>query len=50
MYTVRVRAIVENTSKGEVIAKSLGDISILNMDLIHFWIFFFSFESCFGYK
>lgn len=51
MYTASVHVIVENTTKGDAIAESLGDISILNMDLIHFWIFFFfRFESCFGYK
>lgn len=52
MYTGCVHVIGENKTKAEVIAKSLGDTSILNMDLIHFWImgFFCSFESCFVYK
>lgn len=41
MYTACVHVIVENTTKGDVIVESLGDVSILNMDLIHFWIFIF---------
>jgi len=40
MYTACVHIIVENTTKGEVVAKSLGDIGILNMGFIHFWICF----------
>lgn len=44
MYTACVHIIVENTTKGDVTVESLGDISILNMDLIHFWIFFFLFQ------
>lgn len=41
--------IVKKKSRGEVISGIMGDISISNMDLDIYGLFF-QFDSCFGYK